>query len=151
MNDPLMNVWIITESEGAIISAHCSGCKAGLAKSCSHVASAMVYIECWARINGKMACTQVKCSWRLPTCVNEVTYERLRDIDFTSAKKLKENLDIKIDSLDQNKAASCESQPSCQAQIAIPLQLASTEEVNKFLAALNLCETKPVVLSLIDL
>ena len=28
----------------------------------------------------------------------------LRDIDFTSAKKLKENLDIKIDSLDQIKA-----------------------------------------------
>ena len=96
MNDPLVNVWIITESEGAIISAHCSGCKAGLAESCSHVASAMMYIECWARINGKMACTQVKCSWLLPTYVNEVTYERVRDIDFTSAKKLKENLDIKM-------------------------------------------------------
>ena len=150
MNDPLVNVWIITESEGAIISAHCSGCKAGLAESCSHVASAMMYIECWARINGKMACTQVKCSWLLPTYVNEVTYERVRDIDFTSAKKLKENLDIKIDSLDQNKAASRESQPSCQAQTGIPSQLASTEEMNKFLAALNLCETKPVVLSLID-
>ena len=150
MNDPLVNVWIITESEGAIISAHCSGCKAGLAESCSHVASAMMYIECWARINGKMACTQVKCSWLLPTYVNEVTYERVRDIDFTSAKKLKENFDIKIDSLDQNKAASRESQPSCQAQTGIPTQLASTEEMNKFLAALNLCETKPVVLSLID-
>ena len=150
MNDPLVNVWIITESEGAIISANCSGCKAGLAESCSHVASAMMYIECWARINGKMACTQVKCSWLLPTYVNEVTYERVRDIDFTSAKKLKENFDIKIDSLDQNKAASRESQPSCQAQTGIPTQLASTEEMNKFLAALNLCETKPVVLSLID-
>ena len=38
MNDPLVNVWIITETEGAIISAHCSGCKAELAESCSHVA-----------------------------------------------------------------------------------------------------------------
>ena len=57
MNDPLVNVWIITESEGAIISAHCSGCKAGLGESCSHVARAMMYIDCWARINGKMACT----------------------------------------------------------------------------------------------
>ncbi|XP_068714108.1 uncharacterized protein [Montipora foliosa] len=150
MNDPLVNVWIITESEGAIISAHCSGCKAGLGESCSHVASAMMYIECWARINGKMACTEVKCSWLLPTYVNEVTYERVRDIDFTSAKKLKENLDIKIDSLDQNKAASRESQPNCHAQTAIPSQLASTEEMNKFLAALNLCEIKPVVLSVMD-
>lgn len=83
----------------------------------------------------------------LPTYVNEVTYERVRDIDFTSAKKLE---DIKIESLDQNKAASRESQSSCRAQTAIPLQLALTEEMNTFLEALNLCETKPVALSLVD-
>ena len=35
----------ITETEGAIISAHCSGWKAGQAESCSHVTSAMMYIE----------------------------------------------------------------------------------------------------------
>ena len=148
MNDPLVNVWIITETEGAIISAHCPGCKAGLAESCSHVASTMMYIEFWARINGKMAFTQVKCSWLLPTYVNEVTYERVADIDFTSAKKLKENLDNKIDSLNENKATSRESQPS-QAEIAIPSQLPSEEEMNKFLQTLNLCDTKAVVLSLI--
>lgn len=90
----------------------------------------------------------MKCSWLLPTYVNEVTYERVRDIDFTSAKKLTENLDIKIDSLSQNKAASHESQSSCRAQTAIPLQLTLTEEMNTFLDALTLCETKHVVLSL---
>jgi len=89
-----------------------------------------------------MACTQVKCSWLLPTYVNEVTYERVRDIDFTSAKKLKENLDIKIDSVSQNKAASRESQSSCRAQTAIPLQLTLTEEMNTFFEALNPCEKK---------
>ena len=149
MNDPLVNVWIITETEGAIISAHCPGCKAGLAESCSHVASTMMYIECWAHINGKMACTQVKCSWLLSTYVNEVTYERVADIDFTSVIKLKENLDNKIDSLNENKATSHESQPS-QAKIAIPSQLPSEEEMNKFLQTLNLCDTKAVVLSLIN-
>ena len=148
MNVPLVNVWIITETEGAIISTHCSGCKAGLAESCSHVASTMMYIKCWAHINGKMACTQVKCSW-LPTYVNEVTNERVADIDFTSAKKLKENLDNKIDSLNENKATSRESQPS-QAEITIPSQLPSEEEMNKFLQTLNLCDTKAVVLSLIN-
>ena len=51
MNDPLVNVWIITETEGMTLSAHCSGCKAGLAKSCSHVASAMIYINCWTYVN----------------------------------------------------------------------------------------------------
>ena len=54
--------------------------------------------------------------------MNEVTYERVRDIDFTSAKKLKENLDIKIDSLDQIKATSRETQP-CDAQTAVHSQL----------------------------
>ena len=146
MNDPLVNVWITT---GTIISAHCSGCKAGLAESCSHVASAMIYIECWARVNGKMACTQVKCSWLLPTYVNEVPYARVKDIDFTSAKKLKENLDREIDSLDQNKVTCHGSQPN-KAQTTIPSQLASTEEMDKFYKVLNQCKTKAVVLSLID-
>ena len=41
MNDPLVNIWIIAEKDGTIISAHCLGCKAGLAESCSHVASVM--------------------------------------------------------------------------------------------------------------
>ena len=41
MNDPLVNIWIIAEKDGTIISAHYLGCKAGLAESCSHVASVM--------------------------------------------------------------------------------------------------------------
>ena len=45
MNDPRVNIWIIAEKDGTIISAHCLGCKAGLAESCSHVASVMFYIE----------------------------------------------------------------------------------------------------------
>ena len=34
MNDPLVNIWIIAEKDGTIISAHYLGCKAGLAESC---------------------------------------------------------------------------------------------------------------------
>ena len=85
MNDPLVNIWVITES--TILAAHCLGSKAGLAESCSHIASVLFYIEAWIRINGKLACTQVRCSWLLPTYVNEVPYERVKDIDFSSSKK----------------------------------------------------------------
>ena len=35
MNDPLVQLWVIAESNGSIFSAHCVGCKAGLAESCS--------------------------------------------------------------------------------------------------------------------
>ena len=93
MNDALVDIWIVSGQDGRIFSAHCLGCKAGLAESCSHIASALFYIECWTRINGKLACTQVKCPWLLQTYVSKVTYARAKDINFTSAKKLKENLD----------------------------------------------------------
>ena len=42
----------------------------------------------------------MKCTWLLPTYVSKVTYARAKDINFTSAKKLKENLDNKIESID---------------------------------------------------
>jgi len=95
MNDPLVNIWIIVEKDGTIISAHCLGCKAGLAESCSHVASVMFYIEAVTRIQGKLACTQAKCTWILPTYVNEVPYAKVRDIDSKVQKRAgTENRDI---------------------------------------------------------
>lgn len=51
MNDPLNNIWLVVESNGAIISVHCLGCKEGMAETCSHIASTLFYIECWAHIN----------------------------------------------------------------------------------------------------
>ena len=61
MTEAPLPVWIIASKEGKIISAHCLACKARLAESCSHVASVLFYVEAWTRINGKLACTQVKC------------------------------------------------------------------------------------------
>ena len=150
MNDPLVNVWIIADTDGTILSSHCLGCKAGLAESCSHVTSAMTYIKCWAHVNGKMACTQVKCAWLLPTYVNKVSYTRVKDIDFSSAKKLKENLDTRIDSLDTT-CADSQVEPTCsKATTAIPSHPAFKSEMDIFYEALNQCETKASVLSLID-
>ena len=80
-----INIWMIVEKDGTIISVHCLTCKAGLAESCSHVASVMFYIEAVTRIHGKLACTQPKCAWILPTYVNEVPYAKVRDINFSSA------------------------------------------------------------------
>ena len=71
MNDPLIKVWIITNKEGVIASADCFDCLAGLAESCSHIASILFYIEACTQIHGKLACTQVKCTWLLPTYIKE--------------------------------------------------------------------------------
>ena len=50
MNDSLIPICIIAETEGTILSAHCRGCKAGLAESCSHIASVLFYLEAWTKI-----------------------------------------------------------------------------------------------------
>ena len=44
-----------------------------------------------------MSFTQVKCSWILPSYVKEVEYSRVRDINFTSAKKMKTDLDATLE------------------------------------------------------
>ena len=89
MNDSLISCWVITQRERTIFFAHCLVCKAGLAESCSHIASVLFYLEAWTKINARLACTQVKCSWILPTCVKQVEYEKAREINFTSARKMK--------------------------------------------------------------
>ena len=50
MNDSLISCWVITERQGTILFAHCLGCKAGLAESCSHIASVLFYLEAWTKI-----------------------------------------------------------------------------------------------------
>lgn len=45
MNDPSIPIWIISSEEGTVISAHCMGCKAGLAEKCSHVASVLFILR----------------------------------------------------------------------------------------------------------
>eukprot|EP00058_Branchiostoma_floridae_P011877 XP_002597365.1 hypothetical protein BRAFLDRAFT_66500 [Branchiostoma floridae] len=172
MNDPLVDIWLICGTDGAVISAHCLGCKAGLAESCSHVASVLFYIECWTRLHGKLACTQVKCTWILPTYVKEVPYARVEDIDFTSAKKLKEKLDKKIDSFTSHETVNTTQEksahesnltsqdkvtapqnntPTAQDKVTVPQNNTPTaQEIKELYSKLNKCKVKVVALSLIQ-
>ena len=65
-------------------------------------ASVLFYLETWTRITGKFSCTQVKCTWLLPTYIKEVAYDKVRNNNLTSARKLKTNLDNSIERLDQS-------------------------------------------------
>jgi len=149
MNDPLVEIWLIADKEETILFSHCLGCKAGLAESCSHVASVLFYIEAWNRIHGKLACTQVKCSWLLLTYVNEVQYVRVKDIDFRSAKKLKENLDEKINSMSEN-TATFEREGVIPNQSSFKVSASSSEEMSGLFEKLSQCQIKPVVLSVVE-
>ena len=82
MNDSLIPIWIITEREGTVLSAHFLGCKAGLAEACSHIASVLFYLGAWTKINGKL-------SWLLPTYVGHMEYARVQDITLLRLRKWK--------------------------------------------------------------
>lgn len=151
MNDPHMQLWIITTKEGTVLSGHCAGRMAGLGECCSHIASVLFYIEVWTRLSGKMACMQVKCTWLLPAAVKQVDYARVKDINFSSAKKLKTDLDKSIESLE---SSSSESSPAAQPGQPTPeknstLQKPSADEINEISQSLSECQIKPVCLTLI--
>ena len=146
MNDSLISVWVIAEKDGTVTSAHCLGCKVGLAESCSHVASVLFYIEAWTRIRGKLSCTEVKCTWLLPSFVKEVPYAKMQYINLTSARKLKADLDEKIENLGENREATSSTSSSRKVTVQFPTQT----EMDNFYANLNKSRIKPVALSLIE-
>lgn len=90
---------IITEKEGTILSAHCLGCKAGLAESCSHVSSVLFYLEAWTKINGRLSCMLAKRLWLLSTYINQVEYEKVPEINLTLVRKMGNDSDVEIENL----------------------------------------------------
>ena len=155
MNEPPVQLWIITTKDGTVLSAHCRGCMAGLGESCSHIASVLFYLEVATRLNEKLTCTQVKCSWLLPTTVKNVDYLRVKDIDFTSAKKKKSDIDTSIDSLDADNDNSnialhpVTSTPKPSKKQQSPnITKPSSAELDAFYKSLSECKLKPVCLSL---
>ena len=150
MNDTLITVWVISEENGVIVGAHCLGCKAGLAESCSHIACALFYLESWTKIHGKLACTQMKCQWILPPFVKDVEYARVRDINFKSAKKLKSELDKSIENLinDDCKTFCKEKRTSLVKDKLIPVP--TQGDMDTLFNDLSKCKIKPVILSLVE-
>ena len=152
MNDSFIPIWIITENEGTILSAHCLGCKAGLAESCSHITSVLFYLEAWTKINGKLACTQVKCSWLLPSFVDHIEHARARDINFTSAKKMKADVDSKRSKF--HSAVLTPDPPEgdfiVHASTVKKIPAPTEVEMKNFYKELSKCkDSKPIALSLI--
>jgi len=144
MNDPLVNSCVISENDGTILSAHWLGCKAGLAESCSYIASVLFYLEATTRIHSKLACTQVKCSWILPKYVNKVPDARAKDIDFLSANKLKKKFDQKIE--DQQQPQASKHAAASSSGTASTGASANTARIGTFERGNGsaLCQTQPV-------
>ena len=106
--------------------------------------AALFYTEAWNRVNEKLSCTQVKCSWLMPTAVKEVPYAPISDIDFRSAKKLKQHLDQTIHCLTESKGI-----PKSREAVKVSVPVPDETDLSNFYTELNSCKTKPVSLSLI--
>ena len=153
MNDVPVLLCIVTEKDGTIICAHCVGCMAGLGECCSHIASVLFYIEVWTRLHGRLACTQVKCTWLLPTYVKEISYGRVEDINFKSARTFKEDLDAFIENIGEGLCSStpkAAAPPKPESKTVNEPSPPSVNEMNDFYKSLNYCKIKPVALSLVN-
>ena len=80
----------------------------------------------------------------MPTATREVPYAPVSDIDFQSAKKLKQNLDQTIKSLTEREGIA-KSREAVEVSIPVP----DETDLSNFYTELNSCKTKPVSLSLI--
>ena len=148
MNDSLINVWIITEKDGTINCAHCLGRKAGLAESCSHIASVLFYLEAWTKVNGKLSCTQMLCTWILPSFGKKVEYANASEINFKSANKMKADLNANIDRLHEVLQKPTHLSGKCARKSQVPAL--SKPEMDSLFCKLSKYHTKPVLLSLIS-
>ena len=112
---------------------------AGLGETCTHIAAVLFYLEALYRIEEVQTCTQQQCEWIIPASLKSVDYLPIKDIDFTSARGKKRKLDDTIDISETTKEVSVLSLSSKPTNI----------EMEQLFADLNLCGTKPAILSLI--
>ena len=126
MNDPLPPIWIISSNEGTVLSAHCMDCKAGLTETYFHVTGVLFSIEAWPRLQRQLACTQMKCSWIIPSHVKKMPYAPISKINFKSARKLKQDLDH-----------ATNSNPSTATNTCIPPRATTHTMITQFLGFLQ--------------
>ena len=65
MNDPRMQLWIITTKQGSCCFRSLCGMYGWAGRMPFSYCECSFYLEIWTRMNEKLACIQVKCTWLL--------------------------------------------------------------------------------------
>ena len=107
----------------------------------------LFHIEAWTWTKGKLAWAQVKCTWLQPTYVNKVLCTRIKNIYFTSAKKLKENR-CQNRLLEQKQPRRCIFKWKSSRNKASRVLSPSPVKIIFLFKKWNNCKIKPVALSL---
>lgn len=134
--------WIIANTEGKVLSAHCT-CVAGLGETCCHAAAVLFTIDTANRIQELKTVTDDVPYWGQPS-FKEVAYRQGSSIDFTSASSRKHQLDASL--ID----ASCHA-PRKRQRILPCIQPSTDEEIKQFFSAIQMNNSgvKPAILSVI--
>ena len=93
-----LNPWVIAEKDGKVLASHCD-CQAGLGEACTHIASLLYAVDGTVRVRDSRTVTQEPAYWLLPASVKKVSYAEVRDINFSSAKAMKEQFDSQFDNV----------------------------------------------------
>ena len=116
---------------GEVCCADCN-CIAGWGETCTQIAAVLFYLEAAACIQGKQTCTQSKYEWILPLFPKNVEHLPVKNIDFTSARERKRNIDAVFDTGDTVQLSRLSS-PSTHKSVNPLLPLQVTQIRNFFL------------------
>lgn len=136
LNEKALSPWAIIQTDGKILAAHCD-CMAGLGEACTHIAAMLFSIEATVKVRESRTVTEEKAYW-LPASMKGVSYAKIEDIDFTSAKMKKRNLDSQFSDT-----------PATQRGIGIlkTVEKPSPSDVTEFLRQLSQTGAKSAILS----
>jgi len=138
LNEKPLIPWVITHPTGEIQAAHCT-CMAGLAESCTHVASMLFWIEIKIRMLKSKTVTDEKAYWMVPTNRAHLEPQEACNIDFTSSKTKMLKLEKSIAENDSN--SKCVS-----GRNTLSVLPPSEEEKDKLYQQLNSCQKKSCIL-----
>ena len=71
MNETPLLPWLIAETDGSVISAHCT-CMAGTGEVCSQVGAVLFAVKAAVKIRNTKTVTQEKAYWLLPSSISKV-------------------------------------------------------------------------------
>lgn len=113
---------------------------AGLGETCTHVAACLFYLEAAARLQESATCTGKPCEWKLPTFQKTMDYAAVSDIDFSSAKRRRQEVESPL---------PVSPGPDAELQASAEVRRPNAEERNLFFDDISHCGVKPAILSLV--
>ena len=112
LNETPLEPWVIARSSREIVSAHCN-CMAGLAETCTHVASLLFCTEISIKIRESSTVRDRAAYWVAPSNSSHLQPQKIQHIDFRAPKRKKHEIlhcikeDQQLDKSKEKKEKKC--------------------------------------------